>query len=76
MAKQDLSLLIERAKKTEMVNAPAQKVVPVKSKIKETPFNVHLPNDMLKNLKLLSVEKGTSIKKLIVSAIEEKYFSQ
>lgn len=75
MAKQDLSALIGKAKETQMVT-PVQKVVPVKTKIKETPFNVHFPEDMLKRLKMLSVEMDTTMKNLIVTAVQEKYFNK
>lgn len=75
MAKQDLSALIGKAKETQMAT-PVQKVVPVKSKIKETPFNVHFPEDMLKKLKMLSVEMDTTMKNLIVTAVQEKYFNK
>lgn len=75
MAKQDLSALIGKAKETQMVT-PVQKVVPVKTKIKETPFNVHFPEDMLKRLKMLSVEMDTTMKNLIITAVQEKYFNK
>lgn len=75
MAKQDLSALIGKAKETQMVT-PVQKVVPVKTKVKETPFNVHFPDDMLKRLKMLSVEMDTTMKNLIVTAVQEKYFNK
>ena len=55
---------------------PVQKVVPVKTKIKETPFNVHFPEDMLKRLKMLSVEMDTTMKNLIITAVQEKYFNK
>ena len=73
MAKQDLSVLIGKAKETQM-STPVQRIVPIKTKIKETPFNLHFPDDMLKKLKLMSVEEDTSIKNLIISAVREKYF--
>ncbi|MDN5479687.1 MAG: hypothetical protein L0G39_22400, partial [Chryseobacterium sp.] len=75
MSKLDLSALIGKAKETNMTS-PVQKVVPVKNKIKETPFNVHFPDDVLKSLKMLSVEKGTTMKNLIVTAVQEKYFNK
>ena len=73
MAKQDLSALIGKAKETQM-STPVQRIVPIKTKNKETPFNLHFPDDMLKKLKLMSVEEDTSIKNLIISAVREKYF--
>lgn len=75
MAKQDLSALIGKAKETKM-ETPIQNVTPIKVKVKETPFNVHFPDDMLKRLKIMSAEKETSIKNLIISAVEEKYFTK
>lgn len=75
MAKQDLSALIGKAKKTQM-ETTVQKVVPVKIKTKETPFNVHFPDDMLKKLKMLSVEMDTTMKNLITTAVQEKYFNK
>ncbi len=75
MAKQDLSALIGKAKEAKM-DTPIQNVAPVKVKLKETPFNVHFPDDMLKRLKIMSAEQDTSIKSLIVKAVEEKYFSK
>ena len=36
MAKQDLSALIGKAKETQM-STPVQRIVPIKTKIKETP---------------------------------------
>ena len=75
MSKLDLSALIGKAKETNMTS-PVQKVVPVKNKIRETPFNVHFPDDVLKSLKMLSVEKGTTMKNLIVTAVQEKYFNK
>ncbi len=75
MSKQDLTALIEKAKETQMTT-PVQKVVPVKNKVKESPFNVYFPDDMLKSLKLLSVEKDTTMKNLIITAVQEKYFNK
>lgn len=75
MAKQDLSALIGKAKEAKM-DTPIQNVAPVKVKLKETPFNVHFPDDMLKKLKIMAAEQDTSIKSLIVQAVEEKYFNK
>lgn len=75
MAKQDFSALIGKAKETKM-ETPVQKVVPVQQKEKQTPFNVHFPDEVLKELKILSVNKGTSIKSLIVDAVKKTYFNK
>jgi hypothetical protein len=57
------------------VETPMQSVNPVKIKkgIDEKPFNVHLPNDIIMKLKILSATSGKSIKSLIIEAIKEKY---
>ena len=73
MAKKDLSELIGKAKKTEVIT-PVQKVVHVKEKKSETMFSVYIPNEKLKALKILSAEKNTSLKDLINTAIDNEYF--
>lgn len=73
MAKQDFTALIGKAKETQ-IKTPAQKVVPVKEKKNEVLFSLHIPADKLKALKLLSAEQNISLKSLINSAIDEKYF--
>lgn len=75
MAKQDISSLINEVKKTEK-KVIIQKVVPLKEKKMETLFSVHIPTEKLKQLKMLSVQNGVSIKELINSAIDEKYFNK
>lgn len=75
MAKQDISSLINEVKKTEK-KATIQKIVPVKEKKAETLFSVYIPTEKLKQLKILSVQNGISIKELINSAIDEKYFNK
>ena len=73
MAKQDFSDLIGKAKQSQ-VKTPAQKVVALKEKKDEIQFSIYIPAERLKQLKILSAEKGKSLKELINSAIEEKYF--
>lgn len=73
MAKQDFSDLIGKAKQSQ-VKTPAQKVVALKEKKDEILFSLHIPAERLKQLKILSAEEGKSLKELINSAIEEKYF--
>lgn len=73
MAKQDFSLLIGKAKETQ-IKTTIQKVVPVKKKKEETIFSLYIPTDKLKALKIRSAENNTSLKDLINSAIDEKYF--
>lgn len=73
MAKQDFSALIGKAKETQ-VKTPVQKVVPIKQKKNEILFSLHIPAEKLKALKMISVEQNISLKDLINSAIEEKYF--
>lgn len=74
MAKQDFSKLISKAKESQTV-APKQKVVAVKEKKDEILFSLHIPADRLKQLKIKSAQEGKSLKELINSAIEEKYFN-
>lgn len=74
MAKQDFTALIGKAKETQ-IKTPVQKVVPIKEKKSEVLFSLHIPADKLKALKLLSAEQNISLKSLINSAIDEKYFS-
>lgn len=74
MAKQDFSLLIGKAKETQ-IKAPVQKIVPIKEKKKEeTIFSLYIPVDIMKKLKIMSAEKTISLKDLINTAIQEKYF--
>lgn len=75
MAKQDITSLINEVKKTEK-KVTIQKVIPVKEKKSETLFSLHIPSDKLKQLKLISVQDGVSLKELINSAIDEKYFNK
>ena len=73
MAKQDFTALINKAKETK-IETPVQKVIPKKEKKEETIFSFYIPTDKLKKLKLLSVEKGISLKELINNAIDKEYF--
>lgn len=73
MAKQDFSALIGKAKETQ-IKAPAQKVVAIKEKKLETIFSLYIPTEKLKALKIISAERGISMKELINTAIEEFYF--
>ncbi len=73
MAKQDFTALINKAKETK-IETPVQKVIPIKEKKEETIFSFYIPTDKLKKLKLLSVEKGISLKELINNAIDIEYF--
>ena len=73
MAKQDFTALINKAKETK-IETPVQKVIPIKEKKEETIFSFYIPTDKLRKLKLLSVEKGISLKDLINIAIDKEYF--
>jgi len=73
MAKQDFTALINKAKETK-IETPVQKVIPIKEKKEETIFSFYIPTDKLRKLKLLSVEKGISLKELINIAIDKEYF--
>lgn len=73
MAKQDFSALIGKAKNAP-VTTPKQIVVPVKEKKEETIFSLYIPTNKLKQLKLMSAETGITLKELINTAIDEKYF--
>lgn len=75
MAKQDFSDLIGKAKETQ-IKSPVQKVVIVKEKKEETIFSLYIPTEKLKSLKIMSAEKNISLKELINSAIDEKYFNK
>ncbi len=73
MAKQNFSDLIGKAKQSQ-VKTPAQKVIAIKEKADEILFSLHIPADRMKQLKILAAEEGKSLKNLINTAIEEKYF--
>lgn len=73
MAKQNFSDLIGKAKQSQ-IKTPAQKVIAVKEKNEEILFSLHIPADRMKQLKILAAEEGKSLKNLINTAIEEKYF--
>ena len=73
MTKQDFTSLIGKAKENQM-KTPVQKVVPIKEKKNEVLFSLHIPAERLKALKIISAEKNISLKNLINSAIDEKYF--
>ena len=73
-AKQDFSLLIGKAKETQ-IKAPVQKIVPVKEKKKEEIlFSLYIPKEVMKKLKIMSAEQNVSLKNIINTAIQEKYF--
>ena len=74
MAKQDFSALIGKAKETQ-IKALIQKIVPIKEKKAETIFSLYIPTEKLKALKIMSAEKNISLKELINSAIDDKYFT-
>mgnify|MGYP003609757965 CR=1 FL=1 len=74
MAKQNFSDLIGKAKQSQ-VKTPAQKVIAVKEKADEILFSLHIPADRMKRLKIIAAEEGKSLKNLINTAIEEKYFN-
>lgn len=73
MAKQDFSALMSKVKQNQQVT-PKQKVTPIKEKKQETLFSFYIPTEKLKKLKQISVEKNISLKELINTAIDEKYF--
>ena len=75
MKKSDFSALIGKAKEKQ-IKTPVQKVVPIKEKKEETLFSLYIPSDKLKALKIKSAEENISIKELINSAIDEKYFKE
>ncbi|MCG2780999.1 MAG: hypothetical protein L6264_08615 [Weeksellaceae bacterium] len=74
MAKQNFSDLIGKAKQSQ-IKTPAQKVIAVKEKNEEILFSLHIPADRMKQLKILAAQEGKSLKNLINTAIEEKYFN-
>lgn len=74
MAKQNFSDLIGKAKQSQ-IKTPAQKVIAVKEKNEEILFSLHIPADRMKRLKIIAAEEGNSLKNLINTAIEEKYFN-
>ncbi|CEN42297.1 hypothetical protein ACI76O_11625 [Capnocytophaga cynodegmi] len=73
MAKQDFSALMSKVKETQ-TNTPIQKVTPVKEKREETIFSFYIPTEKLKKLKMISIERGFSLKELINRAIDREYF--
>lgn len=73
MAKQDFSALMSQIK-GKKDSTPIQKVIPVKNKKKESLFSFYISTEKLKNLKLISIEKGMSLKELINNAIDKEYF--
>lgn len=73
MAKQDFSALMSKVKKNQSVT-PTQKVTPVKEKKDESIFSFYISREKLKKLKVISIEKNISLKELINTAIDEKYF--
>lgn len=75
MGKSDFSALIGKAKEKQ-IKTPIQKIVSVKEKKEETLFSLYIPSDKLKALKIKSAEENISIKELINSAIDEKYFKE
>ena len=75
MGKSDFSALIGKAKEKQ-IKTPIQKIVSVKEKKEETLFSLYIPSKKLKALKIKSAEENISIKELINSAIDEKYFKE
>ena len=75
MKKSDFSALIGKAKEKQ-IKTPIQKIVSIKEKKDETLFSLYIPSDKLKALKIKSAEENISIKELINSAIDEKYFKE
>ena len=75
MGKSDFSALIGKAKEKQ-IKTPIQKIVSIKEKKDETLFSLYIPSDKLKALKIKSAEENISIKELINSAIDEKYFKE
>ncbi|CEN36666.1 hypothetical protein [Capnocytophaga cynodegmi] len=73
MAKQDFSALMSKVKETQ-TNTPIQKVTPVKEKKEETIFSFYISTEKLKKLKMISIERGVSLKELINRAIDREYF--
>lgn len=73
MAKQDFSALMSKVKETQ-TNTPIQKVTPVKEKKEETIFSFYISTEKLKKLKMISIERGVSLKELINRAIDKEYF--
>lgn len=73
MAKQDFSALMSKVKETQ-TNTPIQKVTPVKEKREETIFSFYISTEKLKKLKMISIERGFSLKELINRAIDREYF--
>ena len=74
MAKQDFSALIGKAKETQ-IKSPIQKIIPIKEKKAETIFSLYIPTEKLKSLKIMSAENNVSLKELINSAVDDKYFT-
>ena len=74
MAKQDFSLLIGKAKETQ-IKAPVQKIVPIKEKKKEEAlFSLYIPVDVMKKLKIMSAEKNDKFKRSYQYGHSKKIF--
>lgn len=73
--KKDLSSLIKQAQ-VKKIEPKKQEVKPVKESVmkNEKAFSLYINIDILKKLKLLSIEKEKSMKDLINEAIIECYF--
>lgn len=73
--KKDLSSLIKQAQ-VKKIEPKKQEVKPVKESVmkNEKAFSFYIDIDILKKLKLLSIEKEKSMKDLINEAIIECYF--
>ncbi|CAI9429397.1 Uncharacterised protein [Candidatus Ornithobacterium hominis] len=73
--KKDLSSLIKQAQ-VKKIEPKKQEVKPVKESVmkNEKAFSLYIDIDILKKLKLLSIEKEKSMKDLINEAIIECYF--
>ncbi|SZD73271.1 Uncharacterised protein [Candidatus Ornithobacterium hominis] len=71
----DLSSLIKQAQ-VKKIEPKKQEVKPVKESVmkNEKAFSLYIDIDILKKLKLLSIEKEKSMKDLINEAIIECYF--
>ena len=72
MAKKDIFKALKKDVLTSTPKTPTQKVSPIKkSKLEgEEPFTLWIPKTLMKKLKLKALENETSLKKLIVDAIE------
>jgi hypothetical protein len=75
-SKEDKKALMESLKSkvlSKEPETPVQTVKPVKEKVEEIRFTFDMPAETLLKVKVLAANQKTSIKKLILAALEKQY---